>query len=114
MIYTIERCGNLNERLRAPKKLYSADVGIRNHLTGFCDKVAIFENLTYLKIKQNKPCYIYRGGLEIDFYFDETIMEAKLNKQLEGRQKTFFDNFKAKEKMILQGLNDYLNLSFCI
>jgi len=62
LVYTIERCGKLNERLRAPKKLYAADLGLRNLVTGFRDKGAILENLVFLKIKDAKPCYVYQGG----------------------------------------------------
>ena len=110
LIYTIERCGKLNERIRAPKKLYAADIGIRNHIAGFRDKGAIFENIVYLKIKQNKPCYIYQNGLELDFYFDNTLMEVKFDRELEGKQKTLFEKFSAENKIIINGMDDFLNL----
>ncbi len=111
LIYSIERCGKLNERLRAPKKLYAADVGIKNYLTGYRDKGALFENLVFLQIKQHHPCYIYQNGMEIDFYFNNTAMEVKYNREIEGKQKKFFMDFKAKEKKIVNNLDDYLKLA---
>lgn len=52
LIYTVEKHGKLNERLRHPKKIYAGDVGgLHNLITGYRDKGAIFENLVYLKLK---------------------------------------------------------------
>ena len=110
LIYTIERCGKLNERIRAPKKIYAADVGIRNHVTGFCDKGAVFEILTYLKIKNKNPCYVYQNGMELDFLFNDTVLEAKYERELEGKQKIFFFQFPAKRKLVVQGMEDFLSL----
>lgn len=110
LVYTIERCGKLNERIRSPKKLYAADAGIRNHITGFRDKGAIFENLAYLKIKQKNPCYIYQNGLELDFLFQEPVVEVKYERELESKQKDMFEQFPAKHKMLIKGLDDYLAL----
>lgn len=110
LIYTIERCGKLNERIRAPKKMYAADVGIRNHITGYRDKGAVFENLVYLKIKQRNPRYIYMNGLELDFYFDDTLIEVKFDRELEGKQKAFYEQFSAENKISVQGVDDYLHL----
>jgi len=56
LVYTVNRCEKLNERLRAPKKVYAGDVGMRNALTGFRDKGAVFENLVYHKIKHLVTC----------------------------------------------------------
>ncbi len=111
LIYTIERCGKLNERLRAPRKIYAADVGIRNYFTGFRDKGAVFENLVYLKIKNRRPCYVYQNGLELDFYFDDTLLEVKYEKELDGKQAAFFEQFPAERKMKVLSFNDYLNLT---
>ena len=111
LIYTIERCGKLNERLRAPKKIYAADMGIRNYFTGFRDKGAIFENLVYLKIKHQRPCYVYQNGLELDFYFNDTLLEVKYDRELEGKQEAFFQQFAAKRKIQISTVPDYLNLA---
>jgi len=79
MIYLVERCGKLNERIKSPRELYVGDVGIRNAVTGFRDKGAVFENLIYLTIKHFHPCYVWQGGVEVDFLTDDGILiEAKL------------------------------------
>jgi predicted AAA+ superfamily ATPase len=110
LVYTIERCGKLNERLRSPKKLYAADIGIRNHMTGFRDKGAIFENLVFLKIKHKNPCYVQQNGAEIDFFAGGTLMEVKLDSDLAPQQRALFDSFKAKEKRVIRGMDDYMSL----
>jgi len=109
-VYTVERCGKLNERLRSPKKLYAADVGIRNHMTGYRDKGAIFENLVFLKIKHQNPCYVYQNGVELDFFAQGMLMEVKLERDFTLPQKALFEAFKAKKKILIQGMTDYLNL----
>lgn len=110
LVYTIERCGKLNERLRSPKKLYAADVGMRNHLTGFRDKGAIFENLVFLKIKQHRPCYVYQNGVELDFLAGQVLCEVKLGGELTAKQQSFFAAFPARKKVLVQGMQDYLKL----
>lgn len=110
LIYTIERYGKLNERIRSPMKLYSADIGIRNHLTGYRDKGAIFENLVFLKIKHKNPSYIYQKGLELDFFINKTLIEVKLNRELEGKQKILFEEFHAEKKLVIQTIEDYFRL----
>ncbi len=109
LIYSVERCGKLNERLRAPKKIYSADVGVKNFVTGFRDKGATFENLFYLKIKEENPCYLYYDGYEIDFLAQEKLIEVKYGRELEGKQKKFFDAHPAKKKIVIKDVYDYLN-----
>lgn len=112
LIYSVERCGKLNERLKAPNKIYSADMGIRNFFTGFRDKGAVFENLVFLKIKNENPCYVYKNGLELDFYFDETLIEVKYESELKSKQAAFFKNFPAKRKIEITSIEDYLNMEF--
>ncbi len=109
LIYTIERCGKLNERLRAPKKIYAADLGIRNYITGFRDKGAQFENLVFLKIKNENPCYVYNNGTEIDFLIREKLIEVKYGREIEGKQKDFFERYPAKEKIIIKDIYEFLN-----
>lgn len=111
LIYLIERCGKLNERLRAPRKLYAADIGIRNLITGFRDKGALFENLVFLKIKHRQPCYIYQHGIELDFLLDKILIEVKYGRELSLKQKTLFDTFPAAKKTLIEGIDDYLSLS---
>ena len=109
LIYSVERCGKLNERLRAPKKIYSADVGVKNFVTGFRDKGATFENLFYLKIKEENPCYLYYNGYEIDFLVQEKLIEVKYGRKLEGKQKKFFDTHPAEKKIVIKDVYDYMN-----
>lgn len=110
LVYTIERCGKLNQRLRSPQKVYAGDVGIRNLATGFRDKGAVFENLVYLKIKHRTPCYVLENGNEIDFYWDDLLMEVKLNQPLSGKQRDLFDSHPAKEKRFISNYRDFLAL----
>jgi uncharacterized protein len=67
----------LNERIKSNRKIYLADVGIRNIMTGFKDKGVIFENLVFLKIKEQKPRYFFEDDKEIDFIFNDTAIECK-------------------------------------
>jgi len=110
IVYTVERCGKLNQRLRTGKKLYAGDVGLKNMATGFRDRGAVFENMVYLKIKQHDPCYIYEDGNEIDFFFRDTLMEVKFGKELEGRQLQLFEKIPAKEKIIVSKWQELMKL----
>jgi predicted AAA+ superfamily ATPase len=90
--------------------LYAADVGIRNHITGYRDKGAIFENLVFLKIKQKNPCYVYKNGVELDFLANGMLLEVKFASDFTPQQKELFESFKAKKKVLIQSIDDYLNL----
>jgi len=108
LIYEVERCGKLSERILSPKKIYAADVGIRNMITGFSGKGAIFENLFFFKIMSKQPCYIYEDGIEIDFLTkDKILFEVKYNEKMNEKQKTLFDKIRAKEKKLISNINDY-------
>lgn len=111
LIYFVERCGKLNERLRSPKKVYCADVGIRNLVTGFRDKGAIFENLVYLKVRRQQPCYVYQDGIELDFLTGDTLVEVKYGQELSGKQKRLFDEFACNKKIVVGDVHDYLKLN---
>jgi len=102
LIYTLEKHGKLNERLRHPKKIYAGDVGIRNLITGYRDKGAIFENLVYLKLKSKNLHYVYEGGNEIDFITDdETLIEVKYHSVLNDNQQKLFDTYPAKKRTVI-------------
>ena len=105
----IEVKGKLNEKIKSNKKLYCVDIGMRNVVTGMRDLGAIYENLVYNKIKEKSPSFIYQDGLEIDFCFNSTLIEAKFNQELEGRQKELFDNLNFKNKIVAQGVDFFLN-----
>ncbi len=111
LIYSIEKFGKLNERLKSPKKIYASDVGLRNVVTGYRDKGAIYENLIFLKIKQYDPSYLYVDGIELDFITKNgQLIEAKYNSKLNIKQQKLFDSFDAKEKIIVNGVNGFLQL----
>ncbi|MBW2301833.1 MAG: ATP-binding protein [Deltaproteobacteria bacterium] len=111
LIYTVERCGKLNERLKSPKKIYAGDVGIKNIFTGFRDKGAVFENLVYLKIKHTNPCYFYKDGVEIDFFTEaNTLIETKYNSALLGKQKKVFDSTSAEKKLVIKNVQNFMEL----
>lgn len=110
LIFAIERCGKLNERLKAPKKIFSIDTGLKSYVSGFRDKGSLFENLVFLKIKKYNPCYVYQNGIEIDFYFDGKLLETKYFGKLNAKQKKLFDSFPAKEKIIVDNVGGYLKL----
>ncbi len=80
MIYEIPSCGKLSERIRMPKKLYIVDHGLRNVITGFRDRGAIFENIVFMRIKDMKPCYPY--DLDIDFKIGRKLIDAKYGEKL--------------------------------
>ncbi|MFT4310975.1 MAG: DUF4143 domain-containing protein [Candidatus Woesearchaeota archaeon] len=100
LFYEIERKGKVNQRIKSNKKIYCSDIGLRNNITGIRDLGAIYENLVFNHIKQHKPYFIYEQGYEIDFAYQDTLIEAKYGQLLEGEQKELFDNLKYKNKII--------------
>lgn len=50
LINLVSRHGKTNEQILSPKKIYVTDLGIKNIVTGYRDKGAIFENYIYLNI----------------------------------------------------------------
>lgn len=113
LIYTVEKEGKLNERIRNAKKIYAGDIGIRNLITGFRDKGAIFENLVYLKIKNRHPRYVYKNTIEIDFLTEEGVLiEVKYNSVLNDNQAKLFTSYPCKERFVVdsaQAFNALLN-----
>ena len=105
IIYPIERCGKLNERIKSPKKIYAGDVGIRNTVTGMRDLGAIFENLVFFAIKHKRPCYLLKNGIEIDFFTeDKWLIEAKFGQKLTDKQAKLLDSVKAKGRLVIDSL----------
>jgi predicted AAA+ superfamily ATPase len=112
LIYSMTKHGKLNEQLKSAKKVYASDVGLRNVVTGYRDKGAIFENLIYLKIKDRNPSYLYVNGIEIDFITEDGLLiEAKYNSVLNVKQQKLFDKFQTKEKRVVNGVGDFMLLS---
>ncbi len=114
IIYTVERCGKLNERLKSPKKVYAGDIGIRNAVTGMRDLGAIFENLVFFAIKHKRPCYLLKNGVEIDFFTeDRWLIEAKYGQKLTQKQARLFESVDAKGRLVvdsLEGLQELYKL----
>ena len=109
LFYYIERCGKVNERIKSPKKIYAADTGIRNIVTGFRDKGALFENLFFLKIKHRNPCYVYADGIELDFLVPkDTLIEVKYNRELNPKQREMFDRHAAENKVVISTVPQFL------
>jgi len=111
LVYTVEKYGKLNERIKNPKKIYAGDVGLKNVVTGFRDKGAIFENLVFLAIKPYHPSYVYEDGIEIDFITENGVLiEAKYKSTLNEKQQKLFDSVPAKKKIVIDGYKAFLNL----
>lgn len=102
LISTLTRCGKTNENLLAPKKVYAADLGIRNLFTGFRDKGSLFENYLYKKLKPFDPCYYFVEGIELDFLISKKVLiEAKYQSELSVKQRELFEaaDFPVKIEM---------------
>jgi len=109
LIYTVEKYGKLNERIKNPKKIYAGDIGLKNVVTGFRDKGAIFENLIFLKIKHLHPSYVYVDGIEIDFMTeDKTLIEAKYNSTLNDKQEKLYNSIEANQKVVIDSVKSFL------
>lgn len=107
LIYIVHKHSkSLNERIRAGKKVYIADIGIRNLLVGFRDLGAIFENLVFLKIKHLNPSFYYENMREIDFIIKEKdlAIESKFKEKIEEGELETLNKSKFKNKLVV---NDY-------
>ena len=103
LFYTIERYSKtLNERITSQNKIYVADVGIRNVILRKVDYGRNFENLVFLNIRNHDPKYYLNNGVEIDFIYDNKLIEAKYGKKiLNDMQKKLFNELKQKDKIIV-------------
>ncbi|MFH1030509.1 MAG: ATP-binding protein [bacterium] len=107
LIYLVPRFGKTNDKILAPKKIYAADLGIRTFFTGFRDIGSLFENYVYLKIRHLEPYYVYENEMEIDFLTKgKSLVEVKYNQSLKGKQKEFFEQIPAKERIVVNGISD--------
>ncbi len=108
LFYQIERYSkSLNERVYSPKKIYIGDIGLKNVTVGYKDKGSLYENLVFLKIKDKKPQYYYKNNTEIDFVYNNTLLECKLDRELTKGQKELMENTKMKT-MIANGYRYFL------
>lgn len=107
LIHLVKRHGTTNEKILSPQKIYAADLGIKCLFSESEDTGSYFENYVYLQIKHMKPCYVYENGCEIDFYTERgTLIEAKYGREMPVKQKKLFEEFAAKDKVVIDGLND--------
>ncbi|MGE5343869.1 MAG: ATP-binding protein [Candidatus Omnitrophota bacterium] len=107
LIYLVPRFGSTNQMMVSPKKIYAADLGIRNLFTGFINIGRVFENYVYLKIKDSQPVYVLENQLEIDFFINnEVLVEVKFQEDIKDKQKEFFEKFKAKHKQVIRNFED--------
>jgi predicted AAA+ superfamily ATPase len=111
LIYLVPRHGTANLQISSPRKVYAADIGIRNLFTGFINKGRVFENYVYLKIKDFEPYYVLDNKLELDFYIsDRMLVEVKFGEDLREKQKEMFDRFDAPCKMVVKDFRDLTQL----
>jgi len=108
LIYLMRKCSrSLNEQIRAPKKVYIADTGIRTTVVGYKDKGALLENLVFMKLKNNNPCYAAINGKEIDFVIgNKYAIEVKYKKNIEEKELKYFYNSKYEEKILIKTVAD--------
>jgi predicted AAA+ superfamily ATPase len=112
LIHLVPRFGKTNEAILSPKKIYSADLGIRNLFTGFRDKGAVFENVVFSMIKHKHPSYVYQDATELDFLTqDKCLIEVKYGQKIKDRQKKLFEEFPAAKKIIIEGYQDLVLLA---
>ena len=74
-------------------------------MTGFRDLGASYENLVFLKIKNDEPKYLLEDKIEIDFRTKDSLIEAKYGLDLNESQKKLFDRIKVKKKIIAKGVD---------
>ncbi len=101
LFYSMSMCGTLNERIKSPKKFYIGDVGLRNITTGFRDKGAVYENLVFLTVRNNNPCYYVEDGKEIDFKIGDSFIEAKYGKEVGEGQANLIKKLEKKHGITL-------------
>ncbi|PIN80950.1 AAA family ATPase [Candidatus Woesearchaeota archaeon CG10_big_fil_rev_8_21_14_0_10_30_7] len=111
LFYTIDKYAkSLNERTFSPKKIYIADIGIKNVFAGFKDKGSLFENLVFLKIKDKNPRYYFEHGKEIDFIVNNTAIETKYKNVIEEKELKFFNKAKFKRKILISNFEELKNI----
>ncbi len=106
LVHLVPRWGTTNERILSPKKIYACDLGVKHLFIGNRDLGSYFENYIYLRICKYQPVFYYKDqDVEIDFITqDETLIEAKYNAAMEGRQQEVFDNHPARRKYVIDSV----------
>ena len=55
-----------------------------------------------MKIKDKNPRYVYTNGQEIDFMVNNTLIEVKYHRDIEGKQLAAFEQFESKKKLVIK------------
>jgi len=92
---------SLNEKMTSPKKMYANDVGVKNLVSGDKDVGASFENLVFLKIKDERPEYYAENGVEIDFVTATRAIEAKYGQVLPDNQANALETLKKTKRTVV-------------
>ena len=72
LVHRVGRWGKPNERILAPRKVYSCDLGIKYLFVGRRDLGSYFENAVYLALHRRRPIYyVLEGDIELDFFIPE-------------------------------------------
>lgn len=111
LIYIVyKHSKSLNEKIRAQKKIYISDVGLRNILIGFKDLGAIYENLVFLKIKKDEPEYYFENNREVDFIIKkkDLVIEAKFKKNIEEKDLDALNKMQIKNKILAKDYTYFL------
>ena len=108
LIHLMNRYGKTNERILSPKKIYAADLGIRNIFTGFRDYGSLFENYAYLRFRHLDPMYVYQDKSEIDFYLEtQLLVETKYHDEsIPEKQKKLAETFSSKNFLVARNEKD--------
>lgn len=112
LIYQIPRYAkSLNERVKSPKKVYIADNAFRTIFVGLKDIGALWENLVFLQLKENKVSYYFEDDKEVDFIVDFfpkkcIALEAKWKDEVSDEEKKTLEKAPCKEKMMVSTLED--------
>lgn len=108
IIHLLDRYGKTNERILSPKKIYAADIGIRNIFTGYRDVGSLFENYAFLRFKHLQPKYLYQNKTEIDFVLqDKMLVETKYHDEsIPKNQEKLLEFFQNKPYMIARNNAD--------
>ncbi|MFP4026119.1 MAG: ATP-binding protein [Thiohalospira sp.] len=108
IIHLMDRYGKTNERILSPKKIYAADLGIRNIFTGYRDFGSLFENYAFLRFKYLHPKYIYQEKTEIDFILNDYLMvETKYHdEEIPNKQKKLLESLSDKPFRIVRNETD--------
>jgi uncharacterized protein len=106
LVHLVPRWGTTNERILSPKKVYACDLGMKHLFIGNRDLGSYFENYVYLRIRKYQPVFYFKEqNVEIDFITqDGTLIEAKYNAAMEGRQQEVFDNHPARRKYVIDSV----------